>query len=471
MLRSIITSATIHGPRRNVLFALGQGLIIMLCLFLSYRILIAEKGIESLGLWSLVMIFTGVAATLDISGASALARFVARHEIEFPQTSRSDVIHTVLVSSLAINGLLLSILMLNADWLFALVIGPKDVIAAQELLKWVATLFLINPLAVGISASLDGLMRADLRAILLSCAAVLGLLVNWFAIPALGLLGFALGQLVQQMTVVTIGWLLLGKRVPNLGWLPFRWSSVVFFNVAGYTIRLNFIGIIAWFFEPLAKYFLNVFGGMASVGLYELASKIAMQFRTLINGALMPMVPAFASERDPNSPKVREMLNNAQLVVSLGGCIVALASVVSAPVISLLIMKHVSLPLLQMNAILSFGWGINLMGAAYYLLAQAHGVLRWNALAHLAIGIVLTAFSLLASKSNAALTVVSGIAIGLTASFLVTVVGNALQFGLWGSLKQQTRTLLVSIVNLGAICSFAFWVSEMVAKMCFAYCA
>jgi O-antigen/teichoic acid export membrane protein len=459
----LITSVRSRGLGRNAALALLQSLVVMACLFLAYRALIAAEGLGSLGLWSLLMIFGGVAATFDISGVSALARFVARHDIELPEATRPQLIHTVLLTGMAINGVMLALLLLAAPLLLPAMIEPAAMPLAQHLLVWVAALMLVNPLALGVTTSIDGLMRADLRAILVSVAAVVGLLVTWFSLPAFGVAGLALGQLAQQGIVIVGGWLILRRHIAGLGWLPSRWRRDVFRATTGYALRLNLVGALGLLLEPLAKFCINAAGGTVAVGLYEIAARLAIQLRTLVINATMPLVPAFAAIGEAGSAQTQAMLRRAQPVVSGAAVAVALLSLAGAPVLSLLVLREISVPVLQMNALLAFGWSMNVLGVAFYLLAQAQGVLRWNIAAHAAIGLSILGFAVL-SVGGQGILVVGGVAVGLLLSMAITIIGNARQFGLGAAARTEAPRLLLTVGALATVCGLAFVNADFIAR-------
>jgi O-antigen/teichoic acid export membrane protein len=451
-----------RGLSRNAALSMMQALVVMACVFLSYRVLIAQEGIAALGLWSLLMVFAGVVGTFDISGVSALARFVARHDVEFPQFERAALLHTVLLTGMAINSAMLAVLILLTPWALPLLVDPTEFGEARTLVIWAAALMLINPLALGITTSIDGLMRADIRAILVSLAAVAGLIVSWLAIPQIGIAGLPLGLLIQQGIVIAGGWVVLRRTIARLGWLPWRWEATIFRATTSYALRLNFVGALGLLLEPLARYCINSAGGTTALGLYELAARLAIQLRSLVISASMPLVPVFAASAEANSPASIAMLDRAQRLISLAALIVALLSGVGAPVLSLVILGHVSAELLAMNALLALGWSMNVLGVAWYLLAQSQGKLRWNILAHAAIGLAIVTTALLAGEGSA-LTIVAGVAAGLTVSAAITIIGNARQFALGVALRGQALGLGIAVLLIIGVCAVAFVLAIRIA--------
>lgn len=88
---------------RNALFALSQSLVVVFCIFFVYRLLVAHVGIERLGVWSLLIAGSSLVRIGDISGAGALARFVAMGSRIGEAVPACDYVHTVMLTSIGFN--------------------------------------------------------------------------------------------------------------------------------------------------------------------------------------------------------------------------------------------------------------------------------------------------------------------------------------------------------------------------------
>lgn len=452
------------GLGRNGLFSLGQSVVAIICIFLSYRMLVEREGIESLGLWSLLMLFGGVASSFDVSGASALARSVARHGLDFAEHERATVIHTVLLTSIAVNGVFVALLLLAAPALLAHMITPSQWADAWRLFPWIAALMLMTPLAVGVSSAIDGHMRADIRAVLASTAAAIGLAIAALAIPRWGLPGFALAQTVQQAIVIVGGWLVLRRRVDRLGWLPTKWRQTIFRRTTGYALRLNVIGALSLLLEPLTKYCINLSGGTAAVGVYELAARLAMQARNLVISSTTPLIPAFAMAETSGDSYFASLLHRAQRYTNVAALTVTLISLSAAPFMCLVILREVSVEVLRFNALLALGWSINIFSLALYLAAQGQGMLRWNMLSHATIGVVIVASAMLLMPSFGSEGVVIGVAAGLIAGAVVTVSGNAWSFGLRAQFARELPVVMILALIIVASCGTMWGGADQIAN-------
>jgi O-antigen/teichoic acid export membrane protein len=450
-----------RGVARNGLFSIMQAVVSIICLFLSYRIVIAEAGLASLGLWSLLITFGGVAVIADVSGASALARSVARHDQDHPDASLAEVIHTVIITSLAINTVLVALLLLVAPTVIARWVEPHQQILARSLVPWVAGTMILTPLSVGIAASIDGLQRADQRAVLLASAALAGLFIAWFAVPQMCVAGIAVAQLLQQALIVIAGWLLLRSKVPGLGWLPLRWRKNIFKQTTSYALKLNAIGFFGLFFEPLTKFCINSVGGTLAVGIYELAARLIMQVRTLVVSASSPLLPAFAAYKDTDQAQLSVMLGKSQAFVLLAALAVMLVSLLGAPIMSFVILDEISAEVLRTNALLTVGWCVNLFALPLYIAAQGIGVLRWNMVSHVILAMCVGLAAILPAMNSSVTGILLGVVVGLVLGALAAMIGNATALGQTRALRAIWPRLSLCAGLIGAGCFLAWVVAPL----------
>lgn len=461
--RLILQSLLARGLGRNALLAIMQSVVTMTSVFLVYRILITHEGLDGLGLWALLLAFGGIATAFDISGASALARSVARHEIEFAHTTRAALIHTVLLTSVGINSLVVLTLVAAVPVLLPLVVLPSQLQEAQDLAPWIALLMLANPVSAGLSAALDGLMRADIRAALVSSASVIGLAAAGPLIQSHGILGVAIAQLLQQAIIIAGAWLVLRRRVEDLGWIPHRWNLQTFKLTSTYSIKMNMIGILGILFDPVSKYFINFFGGPSALGIYELASRLVIQLRNLVVSASIPLIPAFAV-LEKTDEKLNIILGRAQRYIAFASLTVALLSIPASLVMSLLILDEISIDVLRMSAIMTFAWSLNILSLPLYLVAQAQGRLRWNIASHLVMAVTVAGAALV-SRQAQPLDMVMGVAAGIVAGAAVTVVGNSGAFRARRMLMSALPSTFVVTTVITAGCAFLYLSASALAAI------
>jgi hypothetical protein len=236
---------------RNALFALAQGVVATLIVFLIYRLVLLHAGLERFGVWSLLMAAAAVARLADVSGGGALARFVAAAARDPDPHAGRDTVHTVLATGLALNAGLGALLWLAAPLLLPLFVADEHLADARALVPWAIAVNVLTALAYATISAIDGAQRADHRALVVMTAALGFLGASWVLVPRYGILGFAVAQTLQQAATLALGWMVLRRHVPGLGWGPRRWRRDLCAETTGYALRLNGVGMMALLFEPL----------------------------------------------------------------------------------------------------------------------------------------------------------------------------------------------------------------------------
>src|SRR5690606_482390 len=105
------------------------------------------------GVWSLLLAGASIARVGDVSGASALARFVATSPAE-DADHRVDLVHTVMLTSLALNATLGLALWLAAPLILPLFIPAAYLPEAELLVPYVIASFVLGSLAVAATSGL-----------------------------------------------------------------------------------------------------------------------------------------------------------------------------------------------------------------------------------------------------------------------------------------------------------------------------
>jgi O-antigen/teichoic acid export membrane protein len=450
------------GIFRNSAFAFFQTGISIGCLFLSYRILIQSQGIGALGLWSFLIAFSGIARVFDVGGGATLARFVARQDQDAGLDRRSELIHTLLLTSFLIN---LGTAIIIGLFGYSLVLPTLEIAEQKDALKilpWIIAIMLISPLNAGASAAVDGLQRADLRSMSATLASIFSLLATWILVPRLGVAGFAFAQILLHLLGYIFCWWILRRAVSGMGYFPTKWRLSFVRETLSYTVKVNGIGLMGLLFEPLVKLLIGARGGTVALGIYELASRLIVQLRSLVLGAAMPLFPLFSSLMH-DGLQFSILLQKAFRICLLASLAVCLLSLIGTPVMSYLVLGHVDLGLLTMGAILTWGWSLNVVALPFYLAAQASGYLFWNFISHLALAACVVLFGFGLSTPIGSLGVAMGVGLGLVVSMIFALVGNAIHLDQTSLVRDLAKrivfvTLLISGLAAGAVLTAQSWI-------------
>jgi O-antigen/teichoic acid export membrane protein len=330
-----------------------------------------------------------------------------------------------MLTSLSLNAIIGLVIWCAAPYAVPLFIAPQYLAEAQALVPYIVASTVIGALAMAATSAIDGTQRVDQRAIVVSVSSVVFLFACLLLVPSWGMTGFGAATVLQQVAILALGWVVLRRHITRLGWLPCRWQRSAFVETTGYAVKLGAIGAMGLMVEPLAKFAFNQVGGPGLVALYELASRPVVQMRSLVLAAATPLIPAFAERGGADESDFRVLLTKATRVAALAAVGTALITLAAVPVVSQFVLGKFSAELLLLTVALTVGWSLNILAIPIYFAAQAVGIQRWNFIGHAVIdGFLLLGANFLL-RDFGSLGILFAIIVGLIASTLTVLIGNA----------------------------------------------
>lgn len=435
----LLKQLTQKGLGRNGLFAVIQSLISIFAVFFSFRILIDNHGIEALGLWSVSVGLVSFVRLADVSGGAALARFVA---IAAPEMQKI-YIDTVLIFNLIFYAILCALIWVPFTYLISLVVDPEYLELSKKLIPYVVgSLFLIVISNSQLNA-LDGLHRADLRAIVASIGFLVFLVLAFIWVPEQGVIGLAKAQITQSIFLFFTARLVCIQKISGLILIPIYWNMIIFKEMLAYGLKLQLNSVATLIFDPLTKLVITHYSGLETLGIYELAYKTITYIRSFIMAALTPAIPEFAKIHKDDPEQSFQMLQKIQGYLNQLNLGFVFISLIAGPIISFLILSKISALFLIFTYALTFAFYINIFGIPIYLYAQAVGVLRWNIIGQFSIAILSVVmcviFSYILPTENSPL----GVFVGMSIGSIIMTFNTIKMFGLSFTKLTPKRILLL----------------------------
>jgi len=447
---------------RNSIFAVAQTLISLLCVFGAYRILISHVGIEKVGLWSLLMAGSSLVRLGDFSGGGALARFVAVERSSQKASRPADYIHTVILTIAFLYFVFGVLLFWASEFLIHNNVSSEFVDEALLLAPYAIINICLASLSSALFAGIDGTQRADQRAIIGSVAALLFVVLTFVLVPQLGAKGFGIALIAQQLMMIVTAWIVLRFHIPELGWFPYRWYKDIFRETVAFGMKIQASSLASLLFEPLAKVLLNQWGGLAVLGIYELASKLVVQARALIIAAIQPLISTFAGLRSDEDPRLRRLLVRATSATAWASIAATMAVILASPVFSWLMLGKIETNLILITCALAAGWNINSLCSPIYFAAIGKGIMKWNLLSHVVTGLATLVGGLLLGEQFGTLGVVASMVVGLLIGTAVAMIGNAYSLGvqtIWCELRWPlvTGITTIPVISLAGVLLVYYW--------------
>ena len=254
------------GLRRlsgNAIASVTVTIVSAVLLFELYRFLVRAIGIEQIGVWSLLIATAGGVRLADLGVSGSEVRFMA-----------------------------------PVGWVISRAVDHDEVLAlALQVLPWVMAAAWLSALVTALAAALDAVQQTVLRALAMICGSALQLVLVYLYVPTYGLL--ALGPI--QVTFTAAQLLILSVA---LAWTfrshwrnSLRWSYARLVEMVRYGFVIQMAGLGQLLFEPVIRWLLGNFSGLATIGYYDMANRAVVQFRQVIVSAYQMLVPFMANRR------------------------------------------------------------------------------------------------------------------------------------------------------------------------------
>ena len=319
---------------KNASTSVVQFLVNAVILFIFYRFLLSTIGAADIGIWSLVLGISSLSQVAAFGFAGGAVKYVAQYLARQQEDKVSKVIQTSLLSV----GILVGVFLLLGFPFFKMFIlnaaGTENAFKVEQILPLGMVCLWLMVLVSVVFSSLDGYQRIDLRNYIFMGSSALNLGLCFFVVPRFHLLGLAYLNLIQNCLLVISGWLLLRRLNRHLPVVPLYWDYRILREVISYNVKFQLISFTTMLCEPTTKYFLGIFGGMASVGFFEMAIRLARQIRGVFVSANQAVVPVIANLIEQDAEKVRRMYIDSFQLLLFTTLPVYSVLILAAPVIS-----------------------------------------------------------------------------------------------------------------------------------------
>ncbi|MCD2178048.1 oligosaccharide flippase family protein [Rhizobium sp. C1] len=364
--------------RKNVVFAVAAFGINIGLVFLSYRLVIKQSGLEMLGLWSTLYAWTNMIRLGDVGMANASLRFIALCDHDQDQRRLRAYLETGLISNTAFYIVLgvAGYALLN----FKLVdlVEPRFLAEASLVLPVMMAGFVLMNISGILLGSLQGLHLGYLNSQLSVAGNLVQIVLVALLVPKIGLSGLAWAQVLQYGLSTVVAWLIVRRKLALASIIPLDFSKAAFVEMLGFSVKAQVANVANGLFEPLSKIMVGHFGGLHVLGLYELAFKTIALTRNLVASALGATLPALTTlmSRDLREANILyETLSRRNIRLT---ALLFVAVLTASPLISILWIGHFEAAYVVYALLLCLGFLVNAYGAPAYQLGMASGKMKNN---------------------------------------------------------------------------------------------
>lgn len=374
--------------RKNVSYAAGEFILTTLLLFVGYRLVIKQGGIEAIGVWSTIYAWTNLIRLGDAGVAVAATRFLAMWDVGKEQQRVRTYAETALLTNIVQFGALALIAYAGISPFVDRIVGANHAAEARHVLPWLLLGFFLLNVAGTLMGMLQGLHLGYRRSQLSVFGTMIQLAAVLVLVPSHGLIGLAWAQVAQYAIVMLLAFAAVSRKLGRV-LRPYSFDLPAFRDMLGYSLKAQVVNIANGLIEPVSKMLVGHFGGMAAQGLYELAYKTVLLPRNLIASTVTAAMPSITALFRADRQRLRQLYARAFRLSAQLMTAASLAVVALAPLPSLFWLNRIDATYWLYVALLALGFLGNVVGIPAYLLGMASGHMRNNII------ITLLAFALL----------------------------------------------------------------------------
>lgn len=420
-----IASLREKGLRRNVFFSFLQTLINTIAVFAVFRYLVISEGAEVVGLWSLTFGIVAFAQLMNLSGASGLARLVAIAGDGNTRSTAAQFVDSTTMFILVLFGVLLLAAYFPAAWWIGLIIEPEMEMLAHRLLPWALLAMYFSVLSSSQLQALDGLHRADERAVIQTGGTVFFAVLALALVAPLGIIGLAVARVAQHGVVLLASRLAVVRHIDALRLLPSTWSTAALRESIHYGARLQLTSIGHITFHSLTRILIGQYAGLAALGVFEIAYRLVDTAFMLIMSASTPLIPSFATLHEHDRPLALEQLRRVTRYTLFASGLLFPLICLAGPILSAVLMNQVLALFLAYVALTAIGRFLSSIALPLYFYARSAGMLRWNIISSWSMVLVVMILIPLMSFAGVGELVGAGALIAMIIGDLITVLANA----------------------------------------------
>ena len=318
----------------NSVAAIGQVLVVGILYFVLYRYLLDTIGIELLGVWSLIIASTSLALLANFGISTSIVKFVSTYYTRKDFDSLKKLIFTSSIFIIVTYTLISSVILFLGVLILPYFIEKKYLAIALEILPYSLISLIINALGGLVSSCLDGIQKNYIKSYIVSFSTLLLFGICLLLTPQFGLKGLIFAQIIQAILVLVVSLYQLSKTIPGILALHWNWSSILFKEIINYGLKMQTLSFMQMSFEPITKALLSKFGGLASVGYYEMASRLVTQLRGLIVSANQVIVPVVAEAKETDEKQIKELYKKTFSLILVFNVVLITGILIFIPTIS-----------------------------------------------------------------------------------------------------------------------------------------
>lgn len=406
-----------YNLKKNIYFSIFSFIINIGLVFINYKIVIYYLGIETLGLWSLLIAWANVIRFGDVGMGNASLHFLSKLNIDKDGKEIQRIIDTGLILNVFVFLILtfLGYVLLNYN-LENIVENKSQFIIAKDILPILFINIFFATVSSIVFGNLLGLHYGYISSYFTVSGNIIQIILVVILVPRIGLVGLVWAQLIQYLLLLIIGLFIVKTKAKSQSYLPINFSFPTLKYMLKYSLKTQFANTTNALFEPLSKILISRYGDMTAQGIYEIAYKTASLSKNVVMSGLSASLPTFTDIIHKDNTKGHELYKKSKSNLMKSITLMMVIVIASTPLISYLWLEEINKNYIIYVSIIYFGFFLNAYGETAYKFGLAVGKLKNNILSRiyalLSLVILSFIFGYFYQDIGVVLAVMVGLAIG-----------------------------------------------------------
>lgn len=364
--------------KKNSTLAIAEYFINVVTLFIVYKIIIINLGIEGLGIWSLILSLFSITTLGNAGVASGTVKFIAEYKAINDYQNLNNVLFNSIILVLSFTAILFVIIFIIYE------IIPESTISLDErevispLIPIISLSYIFAIIGRIFLSTIDGLNLIYIRSIIGIISKLFFLIFVFFLLEANGLMGLAVANLIQYLVILIVGGYYVVKliklRFENFG----TYNKNIFKKIFSYGFQFQLSSIFQMLMDPLTKFFLKDLGGLSAVGNFEIIYKFYIQIRQLIVVIVVVYVPQVSTLHKTFPKKISQLYKKVSREVYSIMFILFNSAFCFMPLLLLVLNTEYTQYMQFFSVVLYLGLIFNIVGVVPYYFNSGTGDLKIN---------------------------------------------------------------------------------------------
>lgn len=374
---------------KNAILTLTQAIVSLVTLFYSYSLITKQLGVDLLGAWALFVSIFALTRFAEFGMSGTVLKFISANLAKNDHIKARANLDTAMISCGVLVGLCLLAMYYPFKFIYHQIVGDSGEQYLDSSLPILASIYVWLQAVSGVSKlSLDSCQRYDLSTFTIIISSLVFLLTIKPFVDEFGIVGLAMSNIAHALCILVLSRIALKHVLIHTHFLPRYFSKESWNDMRSYGVKFEIIFMVKIFLEPLTKGLLGKFGGLESLGYFEMANKTVIQVRSLLVSMNQVIIPRVSFDQVNGKLDIRQMYENNFKIILFVTTYFFIAVLSLLPILQNYWFEQRIFMFEIFSAIALVSLFVNTLSIPAYMINLGLGRLNSNVISHALMGIV-----------------------------------------------------------------------------------